>query len=146
MESSTPPVTLLDDFKRQSQSRCAARVTQEADYSTYIEGNRLRLRQDAGARDRSHAALVAAKTLARRLNEELGARRVLLFGSLARGAFKPHSDIDLALEGVVLKHWYRALRLADAVKEFNVSLFPLEDATEHLSRQIASEGFVLWPE
>jgi predicted nucleotidyltransferase len=46
------------------------------------------------------AAIRAAKSVANYLRR-LGARRVLLFGSLARGPYLPgYSDIDLFFEGI----------------------------------------------
>ncbi|MFL5275310.1 MAG: nucleotidyltransferase family protein [Myxococcales bacterium] len=117
-----------------------------ADYSTYVKSNQARLKVGLDATDRSRAAWEVARALARRLQEELGATRILLFGSLARGRFGPNSDIDIAFEGVSPKRWYRALRIADAVGEFDVSLFPLDAARGHRRRQIESDAIVLWPE
>ncbi len=39
----------------------------------------------------------------------LGARKVLLFGSLARGEFRTDSDVDLAVEGLPSEVYFRAV-------------------------------------
>lgn len=53
-------------------------------------------------RDRASAeeAMLVAQRLATVLVRDHGARRVVLFGSLATGRFGPGSDIDLAVEGL----------------------------------------------
>jgi predicted nucleotidyltransferase len=125
--------------------RAAVHIALVADYSAYVSANCARLRASAHRPDQSDAALEAARRLARLLHEDLGVRRVLLFGSLARGRFTEHSDIDLAVEGTDALSWYRALRHADAITDFRFSLLPLEQASEHLRRTIEAEAIVLWP-
>lgn len=51
-----------------------------------------------------------ARRAASMLNEEFGAERVLLFGSVAREErLSPHSDLDLAVEGLAPMEYYRAV-------------------------------------
>jgi predicted nucleotidyltransferase len=54
-------------------------------------------------RDRIRARTALALTVAERVADRLllaGASRVVLFGSLAKGTFGEHSDIDLAVDGM----------------------------------------------
>ena len=51
-----------------------------------------------------------ARTAAQMLREKFGAKRVVLFGSLAsRACFTPWSDIDLAVWGIPGDQFYRAV-------------------------------------
>ena len=64
-----------------------------------------RARAEERAR-RLRALLPAAKKL---LCERYGARRVILFGSLARGDVRERSDVDLAVEGLRGIEYFTAL-------------------------------------
>lgn len=68
--------------------------------------------------------------------------RVILFGSRAKGTFKPGSDIDLALTGEAFRFGDR-LRLANALDDLNLPVFfdlvvyePISDPAvrEHIDR------------
>ena len=59
---------------------------------------------------RRRKALRTARWAARLLVEHYGARRVVLFGSLARpGAFTAYSDIDLAAWGIPPERFFAAV-------------------------------------
>jgi len=78
------------------------------------------------------------------LREEFGARRLWLFGSLARGRFGPGSDVDLAVEGVVGSHLLRAhARVQGLFVDVLVDLLAVEDAGPALLRVIEGEGIPL---
>ena len=74
-------------------------------------------------------------------------RRVILFGSRARGDAGERSDIDLAIDapGVHLRQWYN---IADVVEELEtllpIDLVFLAEATSTLLDKITSEGAVLY--
>lgn len=76
---------------------------------------------------------------------EHGARRVLLFGSRARGTNHPKSDIDLAVEGCA-----DFLGLEEALQEDLWSLLQVdvvnldEPVSDELRREIARDGRVLY--
>ncbi|MGM0574403.1 MAG: nucleotidyltransferase family protein [Myxococcota bacterium] len=80
---------------------------------------------------------------AARLRDEYGARRVILFGSLAWGGVHASSDVDLAVEGVPYSRRGEAMydlgRLFDAV----VEVFLLEELPPDFRRRIETEGEVL---
>lgn len=59
--------------------------------------------------ERRRRARVAAERCIDLLKEEFGARRVILFGSLAeQGVWHRHSDIDLAVEGLPPADFFKA--------------------------------------
>jgi predicted nucleotidyltransferase len=106
-----------------------------------------RRRWDRQRRDDEAAAaagLELASRLARLLRDHHGARRVVLFGSLARGDFRVGSDIDLAAEGIPPDRFFRAGADLDAAAgEVHVDLLPLESAGPRARAAIAAEGVVL---
>ena len=78
---------------------------------------------------------------------DAGARRVVLFGSRARGTGQPRSDIDLAVEGCPDFD-----RLSDRLQDELWSLLRVDvvnldaDVSEELRREIALDGRVLYEE
>ena len=74
------------------------------------------------------------------LRERHGAETVVLFGSLANGACRAESDVDLAVSGLPKDRYFQAL--ADLMEVFAgpVDLVRLEDAPESLRERIAAEG------
>lgn len=83
---------------------------------------------------------VAAEQLRR-----LGARRIILFGSLARdGTFGAESDIDLAVEDLPAAAYWEGWRLAEeALGGVPVDLVALERASGPLRRAIERDGVEL---
>ena len=79
------------------------------------------------------------------LKSRLGARRVVLFGSLAHEAwFAADSDVDLAVEGLVGDDYWRAWRLAEEIiGDRPVDLIDLETASESLQQAIERHGVEL---
>lgn len=56
-------------------------------------------------------AWTIARAAADRLRDEYFASRVLLYGSLARGQFRPGSDIDIAAWGIDAGQWLNIVGL-----------------------------------
>ena len=79
------------------------------------------------------------------LKSRFGARRVVLFGSLAHAAwFAPDSDVDLAVEGLVGEDYWRAWReIETIVRDRPVDLIEVEMAGESLRRAIERYGVEL---
>ena len=73
------------------------------------------------------------------------ARRVVLFGSLAQKQwFGPHSDVDLAMEGVSSNQYWDAWRVAeDMIGDRVVDLVEIETAKQSLRRAIEQHGIDL---
>lgn len=74
-------------------------------------------------------------------------RRVILFGSRARGDASPRSDIDLAVDAPAMprRTW---LRLLDAVDDaptlLPIELVHFQSATPRLRQRIEDEGRILY--
>jgi predicted nucleotidyltransferase len=79
------------------------------------------------------------------LKARFDVHRVVLFGSLAHEAwFVPDSDVDLAVEGLPSKDYWRAWRLVeDMIIERPVDLIDMETATASLRRAIERYGVEL---
>ena len=94
--------------------------------------------------DRAGRARRIAIDLARRLLDEWGVRRVILFGSLAEGCFHERSDIDLAVEGLDPDELLDAtVSLDREAGPFTIDLVPLERQPQGFRERIEKEGVVL---
>jgi predicted nucleotidyltransferase len=89
-------------------------------------------------------AFDVAKSVANELINRFGSKKVLLFGSLARGDFNHWSDIDLAVEGIPPGNYYKAVAFASGFSSvWNVDILDLDDCTEALRDIILQEGVEL---
>jgi predicted nucleotidyltransferase len=70
---------------------------------------------------------------------ELGAREVFVFGSAARGALRPGSDIDLAISGLPPDLFFRAMSKAADVLDRPLDLIDL-DQDVPFTRYLKEEG------
>lgn len=89
----------------------------------------------------------AALRVAQMLVDEFGASRVYLFGSLLNmDDFSVHSDIDIAVEGLKVELYFRALSHVWELlpKGIGLDLVPLEDADESLKAKISETGVVIY--
>ncbi|MCB9729982.1 MAG: nucleotidyltransferase domain-containing protein [Deltaproteobacteria bacterium] len=113
---------------------------------SYIDGWRQRQRALAEAaaawrRERLSEAAEAARQLSERFPS---VRRVVLFGSLARGSAGPGSDVDLWLEGLAEADWLDAVSLArQRIPHAEVDLVRAEWARAPMAARVAAEGVVL---
>lgn len=94
---------------------------------------------------RQEQAWEVARRAARLLKADYGVRRVVLFGSLARGqGFHGRSDIDLAVWELDERLLYRAAsQLLDLEPGIEVDIVMAEEAPETLKRAVESEGITL---
>jgi predicted nucleotidyltransferase len=85
------------------------------------------------------------KAVAAALKTRFGARRVVLFGSLAHDAwFAPESDVDLAVEGLSGDSYWQAWGLAEEmIGNRQVDLIEIETASASLRQAIERYGEVL---
>jgi predicted nucleotidyltransferase len=117
-----------------------------AHFDEYMQAHRAR--REAAAVEavaRALEARAAAVTAAQRLGERLGVRRVVLFGSLARGRFHERSDIDLAVEGLPPGKLTDAMAIAEEGSHFQFGIVPLEAAFDYIRAAVGREGIQLWP-
>ncbi len=88
-----------------------------------------------------------AKYAARILVDEFGAERVYLFGSLLdKDDFAIHSDIDIAVEGLKIELYFKALsRIWEGLpKGVSLDLVPVEDADSYIKSKILTAGVILY--
>jgi predicted nucleotidyltransferase len=113
---------------------------------TYREGLRRRLSRPLTETEQIELdkARVEAERLAQRLVKEYGAKRVLLFGSVARQRpLRPDSDIDLAVEGMPSETYYRIVGDLCTNSGRLVDLVQLERVRPSVKRIILLEGIIL---
>lgn len=107
-----------------------------------------RKRDDEARRRQTRAhreAHAAARRAAAILRAEFGVDRVVLFGSVARGAFLgPRSDIDLAVEGLPARdHAWAVDRVQEASEERRVDLVRIEQSSPSLKTDLSADGIEL---
>lgn len=85
-----------------------------------------------------------ARSIAKELVERFGAKKVVLFGSLARGGYSRWSDIDLAVWGIPPVEFFKAVSFATGFSEtWKVDLADGEDFSAGLQDVILKEGIEL---
>ncbi len=94
---------------------------------------------------RQERAWELARHAARLLKEEFDVSRVVVFGSVGRGApFHAHSDVDLAVWGLDEGIYYRVISLLLSLEPaIGVDLVRVEDASPALLKAIEEEGVSL---
>jgi predicted nucleotidyltransferase len=117
------------------------------DFEEYVEAWRERLaRQEKARQIRAQHLREIAHACARRLVQDFGASKVYLFGSLLEeDLVHDRSDIDLAVEGLEGKLYFKALREVWALLPAGVELdlVLLERAWPGLAERVRREGVLL---
>ncbi len=95
--------------------------------------------------ERLQRAQEVAVTAAHLLQEQYGATKVVLYGSVAHGyGFHAESDIDLAVEGIVPAQFWRVWASLDPIDpSFEINLVAVEEATPRLLKVLKTEGVPL---
>lgn len=111
----------------------------------YLEAWRARARAaDARATAWRAERLLDARRAARAIVEQFGARRVLLFGSVARGSATPDSDVDLWVEGLAEDAFLDAVSLVrQHITATEVDVVRAEWARASVRERALREGIVL---
>ena len=116
-------------------------------WKSYVEASRRRSRMgktehETGERER---ILNRVRQVATLLKKRFGAKKVILFGSMAHQAwFVPDSDLDLAVEGVRAEDYWKAWEAAEEMfPDMPVDLIDVESATESLKKAIYRYGVLL---
>ena len=91
------------------------------------------------------AQVTEARGIAHKVAEELikrfGAKRVVIFGSLARGDFGKRSDIDLAAWGIPPADYFRAVAFVTGfASPWKIDLIDADDCSTSLGEVILREG------
>lgn len=104
--------------------------------------DRVPTREEIAERDR---LIEKAREAAAMLKESYGATRVILFGSLAHGAwFHPRSDVDLAVEGIAPETFYRAWTAVEhVIADRPVDMVDIAASYPSVRRSLAHEGIDL---
>jgi predicted nucleotidyltransferase len=94
----------------------------------------------------SSEAKKLAVRIAKDLGERYGARKVFLFGSLARGDQGAVFDIDLAVKGIPPARFFETVAFATGQsRKWKIDLVDIDDCAGSLRDMIEKEGVVLWP-
>lgn len=108
-----------------------------------LEAIRRRRRKDGMevAKRRRKARLVARKA-ATLLKDEYGAKKVYVFGSLARyRGFSLWSDVDIAVSGIRPERFFEAVGAVIGLSsEFKIDLVDLESCPAAMQRSIKATG------
>jgi predicted nucleotidyltransferase len=89
-------------------------------------------------------ATSVARSIAKELVTRFGAKKVILFGSLARGGYTRWSDIDLAVWGIPPVDFFKAVSFATGFsKIWKVDLVDGGDCSNGLQDVILGEGIEL---
>jgi len=73
-----------------------------------------------------------------------GAKRVILYGSYARGTATPASDLDLCEEGIPAANYFRAWAECLMIANTPVSILDLASVKGYLRERILRDGKVLY--
>lgn len=103
------------------------------------------LRDETQARADARAQAIRARLPAAKqvLMERYGAKRVVLFGSFARGDVSERSDVDLAVEGIDPIGYFTALADLMGLLDSPVDLVEIERAPQSLLARLEVEGIEL---
>jgi len=114
------------------------------DVEAYAAAWKRRLAQEeARGRELAARAEKVARNAAATLVQRYGATEVWLFGSLARGRFRPGSDIDLAARGLPAREYFRILSEINADQEFDLDLIDLDACPPWLAEAVRQQGRLL---
>ncbi|MCL4505508.1 MAG: nucleotidyltransferase domain-containing protein [Chloroflexi bacterium] len=121
-----------------------------AERQTYTEAIRRRMAlldrplstDESLARDK---LLERIRLVAKEIKARLGARRVILFGSLAHQAwFRQDSDVDIAVDGLPDTAYWQAWKIAEQIiPEKSIDLIDIDTASTSLKQAIERHGIEL---
>ncbi|MFQ5863845.1 MAG: nucleotidyltransferase family protein [bacterium] len=74
----------------------------------------------------------------------LGAMKIILYGSLARGDYRVDSDIDLCVEGIPDTNYFRALAECLMQTKRSISILDFKNIQGYLRKRILQEGKLLY--
>jgi predicted nucleotidyltransferase len=113
-------------------------------YKRYREAWDRRLKKEEEQLNRKRGLLIKRVRLCARKLKELGGKRVILFGSLATGRFRKDSDIDIAVEGLSVDAYFKALGLLEeTLDDVTFDLIDIKEALPTVLKRIEREGIQL---
>lgn len=72
-----------------------------------------------------------------------GANQVILYGSMARGTYRPNSDIDICVQGLPAQNFFRALAECLMAAHRSVSVVDFGNIHGYFRERVLAEGKVL---
>ena len=103
-----------------------------------------RLRKEEKALEKKRELLNKKIRLCAKKIKKLGARRIILFGSLATGLYRKDSDVDIAVEGLSVDAYFKALGiLEENLGDVYFDLVDMKEALPSVIRKIEKEGIEL---
>ncbi|MGD1853349.1 MAG: nucleotidyltransferase family protein [Leptolyngbyaceae cyanobacterium] len=82
-------------------------------------------------------------TMAGSVLSRYGANQVILYGSMARGTYRPDSDIDLCVAGLPSKNFFRALAECLMASHRSLSIVDFDTSHGYFRERILAEGKIL---
>ncbi|NEP20343.1 MAG: nucleotidyltransferase domain-containing protein, partial [Leptolyngbya sp. SIO4C1] len=82
-------------------------------------------------------------TMAGSVLSRYGANQIILYGSMARGTYRPDSDIDLCVEGLPSKFFFRALAECLMASHRSLSIVDFDNSHGYFRERILTEGKIL---
>ena len=83
------------------------------------------------------------KAVSTLLREQFGATKIVVFGSLVKERFGEVSDIDIAVEGMASKDFFKAWVAVDECSRREIDLKPMEDLDPYFKKRVLETGKVL---
>lgn len=84
-----------------------------------------------------------AKRLAEALRKKYDFDSIHLCGSLVKGKFALHSDIDLIVKGMDVKDFFKAYAYLLSESRYSIDFKPWEDLKEDFKEKVLKEGIQL---
>jgi len=116
----------------------------EDEYRVYLEATKKRMssKQDISQSKVRERLMEKVKKAAEHLKRKYGVKKVVLFGSLAHGAwFDEFSDIDIAVEGIgEAEYWLAWKEIEEIIKDYAVDLIDILTASDSLRKYIREKG------
>lgn len=113
-------------------------------YKHYREAWNRRLRKEEEALKQKRRLLIKKVRLCAEKIKDLGAKRVILFGSLAANRFRKDSDVDMAVEGLSVDAYFKALGILEEILgDVSFDLVDMQEALPSVVRKIKEEGIEL---
>ena len=110
-------------------------------YRSYREAWDRRLRKEEKALEKKRELLIKKIRICAKKIKNLGAKRVILFGSLATGLYRKDSDVDIAVEGLSVDAYFKALSiLEENLGDVYFDLVDMKEALPSVIRKIEREG------